>query len=71
MAYGYIWHYEDTPESEYYTPKTTNKKICCLETGETFSSISEASRVMHINRKGINNCILNKQKCKVKLNSSK
>ena len=39
--------------------KQRGKKICCLETGEIFNTITDASTIMGINRTTISKCVNN------------
>lgn len=59
-AYGYTWHYLDTNPNDYFQPQ--DLRIKCIETNIIYNSISEASQITGIDRKGINRCILKQQK---------
>lgn len=61
---GQILEYKDHPKKEEYrkrrasiTKKVQKRRIKCLETGEIFDSITQASEKLGIGRKGINNVL--------------
>lgn len=53
---------KNNPEKVLENIKQTCIKIKCLETNIIYNSISEASRLLNIDRKSINRCILKQQK---------
>ena len=55
------WRLEH-PEKVKQLNQQLSTQIECIETGQVFCSISEASRILKINRKSINRCILMQQR---------
>ena len=53
---------DNNPDWKDKLKEKTSIKVICLETKEIYDSISEASRITGINRKGINRCILEQQR---------
>lgn len=54
--------YKKIEKTEYKKKPSFVKKVLNVTTNKEFSSITEASRFYKISRKGINNCVLGKQK---------